>query len=126
MMPEQAIDPHSRTTGSALLALGFLSASGNNASSTLMMSSYGTSTLVMDARENQMDIHMLMGTLSLKWNDMDPTSLMNFDVKRELHGVTLTSLTGLLGGLGGIGDLTGGEDGGLLGGLPGGLGGLLT
>ncbi|MHA1902509.1 MAG: S8 family serine peptidase [Candidatus Thorarchaeota archaeon] len=123
---QDPIDPHSRTTGSALLALGFLSASGNNASSTLMMSSYGTSTLVMDARENQMDIHMLMGTLSLKWNDMDPTSLMNFDVKRELHGVTLTSLTGLLGGLGGIGDLTGGEDGGLLGGLPGGLGGLLT
>jgi hypothetical protein len=73
---QDPIDPHSRTTGSALLALGFLSASGNNASSTLMMSSYGTSTLVMDARENQMDIHMLMGTLSLKWNDMDPTSLI--------------------------------------------------
>jgi len=78
------IEPHNRTTGSALLALGFLSANGNNASSIMMMSAYGTSTLVMDSRSVYSDVHMLMGTLSLKWNDMDPTNLMNFDVKREL------------------------------------------
>jgi len=59
-----------------------------------------------------MDIHMLMGTFYLKWNDMDPTSLMNFEVKRELHSVTLEGLTGLLGGLlggaaGGLGDIGG-------------------
>ncbi|MHA1576536.1 MAG: S8 family serine peptidase, partial [Candidatus Thorarchaeota archaeon] len=118
------IEPHNRTTGSALLALGFLSANGNNASSIMMMSAYGTSTLVMDSRSVYSDVHMLMGTLSLKWNNMDPTNLMNFDVKRELHGVTMDALTGLLGGLGGLGGL--GDLGGLggdngtdpLGGLP--------
>ena len=120
---QDPVEPHARTTGSALLAFGFLSANGNNASSILMMSSYGTSTLVMDSRGGFMDIHMLMGTLYLKWNDMDPTSLMNFNVKRELHSVTLAGLTGLLGGLGGLGDT--GDLGGLggLGGLTGLLGG---
>ncbi len=115
------IDPHSRSTGSALLSFGFLGASGSNASSILMMSSYGTSTLVMDSRAGSMDIHMLMGTLYLKWNDMNATSLMSFDVKRELHSVTLAGLTGLLGGL------LGGADTGDLGGLGGigDLGGLL-
>lgn len=102
---QEPIDPMARTTGSALLSFGFLAASGNNASSILMMSSFGTSTLVMDSRGSNMDIHMLMGTFSLKWNDMDPTSLMSFNVKRELHSVTLEGLTGLLGGLGGVGDL---------------------
>ncbi|MCK5240388.1 MAG: S8 family serine peptidase, partial [Candidatus Thorarchaeota archaeon] len=119
-------EPHARTTGSALLAFGFLSANGNNASSILMMSSYGTSTLVMDSRSIYSDVHMLMGTLSLKWNDKDPTNLMNFDVKRELHAVTMAGLTGLLGGLGGLGDT--GDAGGLgglgdLGGIMGLLGG---
>ncbi|MHA1638110.1 MAG: S8 family serine peptidase [Candidatus Thorarchaeota archaeon] len=117
------IETHERSTGSALLALGFLSASGNNASSILMMSNYGTSTLVMDSRSAYMDIHMLMGTLYLKWNDNDPTSLMNFNVKREMHGVTMASLTGLLGSFGGVATDNGTDPLGGLGDLGGLLGG---
>jgi subtilisin family serine protease len=115
---QNPISPHSRSTGSSLLSFGFLSASGNNASSTLMMSSFGTSTLVIDSRHGYSDIHMLMGTLYMKWNDMEPTSLMNFDVKRELHAITLEGLTSLLSSLG----VSGGTSG--LGGL-GGLGGFV-
>jgi len=35
----------------------------------------------------------MMGMFSLKWNNMDPTNLMMFDVKRELHQVALSSAT---------------------------------
>ncbi len=83
------IDPHTRTPGLPLLSFGFLSASGADASTTLMMSSYGTSLLAIDSRPgSEMGVHFLMGTLSLRWNNMDPTSLLMFDVKRELHQVS--------------------------------------
>ena len=35
----------------------------------------------------------MMGMFSLKWNNMDPTNLMMFDVKRELHQVAMSTTT---------------------------------
>ncbi|MHA2211813.1 MAG: S8 family serine peptidase [Candidatus Thorarchaeota archaeon] len=85
-------DPVNRTTGMALIALGFLQAAAVDVSSIMMMSSFGTSIIVMDQRgESEMNIHLLMGMFSLRWNNMDPTNLMMFDVKRELHAVTMGS-----------------------------------
>ncbi len=55
-----------------------------------MMSSYGTTVVAMDQRGTEgMNIHLLMGMFSLKWNNMDPTNLMMFDVKREMHQVAM-------------------------------------
>ncbi|MFW9959959.1 MAG: S8 family serine peptidase [Candidatus Thorarchaeota archaeon] len=87
-------EPHNRTTGTPLLALGLVSASGTDASTTMLMSSFGTTIVALDTRNPQdSGIHLMMGMFSLKWNDMDPTNLMMFDVKRELHQVALSSAT---------------------------------
>ncbi|MDH4215069.1 MAG: S8 family serine peptidase, partial [Candidatus Thorarchaeota archaeon] len=86
--------PHNRTTGTPLLALGLVSASGTGASTTLLMSSFGTTIISLDSRNPQdSGTHLMMGMFSLKWNNMDPTNLMMFDVKRELHQVALSSTT---------------------------------
>jgi subtilisin family serine protease len=91
---QNPVTPHNRTTGTPLLALGLISASGNNASTTMLMSSFGTTIIALDQRNPQdSGIHLMMGMFSLKWNDMDPTNLMMFDVKRELHQVALSSAT---------------------------------
>lgn len=88
------IEPHERTTGAPLLALGLVSASGYDASTMMLMSSFGTSIVAIDTRNPQdSGIHMMMGMFTLKWNNMDPTNLMMFDVKRELHQVALASTT---------------------------------
>ena len=88
------IEPRTRTTGVPLLALGLVSASGYNASTMMLMSSFGTSIVAIDTRNPQdSGIHLMMGMFSLKWNDLDPTNLMMFDVKRELHQVALSSAT---------------------------------
>lgn len=87
---QEPIEPHLRTTGFPLIALGILSSAGNNASTSLMMSSYGTTVVAMDQRGTEgMNIHLLMGMFSLRWNNMDPTNLMMFDVKREMHQVAM-------------------------------------
>jgi subtilisin family serine protease len=87
---QEPIDPHLRTTGLPLIALGILNSAGNNASTSLMMSSYGTTVVAMDQRGTEgMNIHLLMGMFSLRWNNMDPTNLMMFDVKREMHQVVM-------------------------------------
>jgi len=87
-------DPYNRTTGIPLIALGLVSASGNDASTMMLMSSFGTSIVAVDTRNPQdSGIHLMMGMFSLKWNNMDPTNLMMFDVKRELHQVVLSSTT---------------------------------
>jgi subtilisin family serine protease len=89
---QQPIETHTRSPSLPLLSFGFLSADGKDASTTLMMSSYGTSLLAIDTRPgSEMGTHFLMGTLSLRWDDMDPTSLLMFDVKRELHQVSAAS-----------------------------------
>jgi len=86
------VEPYSRTTSTPLLALGLVTASGNGASTTLLMSSFGTTIVALDQRNPQdSGVHLLMGMFSLKWNNMDPTNLMMFDVKRELHQVALSS-----------------------------------
>ncbi|TFH08092.1 MAG: hypothetical protein E4H14_07135 [Candidatus Thorarchaeota archaeon] len=88
------VDPHNRTTGTPLIALGLVSASGYNASTMMLMSSFGTSIVAIDTRNPQdSGIHLMMGMFSLKWNNMDPTNLMMFDVKRELHQVAMSSTT---------------------------------
>ena len=88
------VEPHNRTTGTPLLALGLVSASGTDASTSMLMSSFGTTIVALDQRNPQdSGIHLMMGMFSLKWNDMDPTNLMMFDVKRELHQVALSSAT---------------------------------
>jgi len=85
---------HNRTTGTPLIALGLVSASGTDASTTMLMSSFGTTIIALDTRNPQdSGTHLMMGTFSLKWNNMDPTNLMMFDVKRELHQVALSSAT---------------------------------
>ncbi|MHA2359165.1 MAG: S8 family serine peptidase [Candidatus Thorarchaeota archaeon] len=87
-------DPHARTTGLPLLALGLISASGSNASTTMLMSSFGTTLVALDTRNPQdSGTHLMMGTFSLKWNNEDPTNLMMFDVKSELHQVASASET---------------------------------
>ncbi|TFF84595.1 hypothetical protein EU524_00840 [Candidatus Thorarchaeota archaeon] len=83
-------ESHARTTSTPLLALGFLSASGSSASTTMLMSSFGTTIAALDTRNPQdSGVHLMMGMFSLKWNNMDPTNLMLFDVKRELHQVVV-------------------------------------
>ena len=85
-------EPHTRTTGTPLLALGIISAAGNNASTTMLMSSFGTTIIALDSRNPQdSGVHMMMGMFSLKYNDMNFTNLMMFDVKRELHQVVTAS-----------------------------------
>ncbi len=87
-------EAHTRTTSTSLLALGILSATGSNASTTMLMSSFGTTIAAVDQRNPQdSGLHLMMGMLSLKWDNMDPTNLMLFDVKRELHQVAISSQT---------------------------------
>ena len=87
-------EPHTRTTSTPLLALGIVTASGSDASTTMLMSSFGTTIAALDSRNPQdSGIHLMMGMFSLKWNNMDPTNLMMFDVKRELHQVALAGTT---------------------------------
>lgn len=87
-------DPHARTTGLPLLALGIITASGTDASTTMLISSFGTTLVALDTRNPQdSGIHMMMGMFSLKWNNEDPTNLMMFDVKSELHQVVASSDT---------------------------------
>ncbi len=88
------IEPHNRTTGVPLLALGLVTATGYESSTSMLMSSFGTSIVALDSRNPQdSGVHLMMGMFSLKWNNMDPTNLMMFDVKRELHQVALSSAT---------------------------------
>jgi subtilisin family serine protease len=85
-------EPHTRTTGLPLLALGLITAAGTDASTTMLMSSYGTTLVALDQRNPQdSGIHLMMGMFSLKWNNEDPTNLMMFDVKTELHQVVSAS-----------------------------------
>jgi subtilisin family serine protease len=89
---QSPVTPHNRTTGTPLLALGLVTASGTDASTTMLMSSFGTTIVALDSRNPQdSGTHLMMGMFSLKWNNMDPTNLMMFDVKRELHQVALSS-----------------------------------
>lgn len=89
---EQPGQAENRTTGLPLLATGLLSASAQDASTTLLMSSFGTSVVAIDSRgESQSSIHQLMGMLWLRWNDNDPMRLMEFKVKREMHQVATES-----------------------------------
>ena len=91
-MRQTPVSPHNRTTGTPLLALGLVSASGRNASTTMLMSSFGTTVIALDSRNPQdSGTHLMLGMFSLKWNDMDPVNLMMFDVKRELHQVVMAS-----------------------------------
>ncbi|MFX1602585.1 MAG: S8 family serine peptidase [Promethearchaeota archaeon] len=84
------IDPHNRTTGTPLLALGIVTASGKGASTILLMSSYGTTVADLDTRAGQEpSIHIMMGMLALRWGNRSPTNLMEFDVKSEMHQVAL-------------------------------------
>ncbi|MHA2077257.1 MAG: S8 family serine peptidase [Candidatus Thorarchaeota archaeon] len=81
-------EAHQRTTGLPLLALGLITASGTDASTALLMSSFGTTLVALDERNPQdSGIHLMMGMFSLKWNNEDPTNLMMFDVKSEFHQV---------------------------------------
>jgi subtilisin family serine protease len=85
-------DPHDRITSLPLLALGLISASGTDASTTMLMSSFGTTLVALDTRNPQdSGIHMMMGMFSLKWNNEDPTNLMMFNVKSEFHQVVSSS-----------------------------------
>jgi subtilisin family serine protease len=89
---QSPVTPNNRTTGTPLLALGLVTASGTDASTTMLMSSFGTTIVALDSRNPQdSGTHLMMGMFSLKWNNMDPTNLMMFDVKRELHQVALSS-----------------------------------
>ncbi|TFG94737.1 hypothetical protein E4H12_14635, partial [Candidatus Thorarchaeota archaeon] len=91
---QNPIEPHSRTTGTPLIALGIVTATGYDASTTMLMSSFGTTIVALDTRNPQdSGVHLMMGMFSLKWNNMDPTNLMMFDVQRELHQVALSSAT---------------------------------
>jgi subtilisin family serine protease len=85
-------DAHQRTTGLPLLALGLITTSGTDASTTLLMSSFGTTLVALDERNPQdSGIHLMMGMFSLRWNNEDPTNLMMFDVKSEFHQVFSSS-----------------------------------
>ncbi|MGD9397025.1 MAG: S8 family serine peptidase [Candidatus Thorarchaeota archaeon] len=87
-------DSHARITSLPLLALGLITASGTDASTTMLMSSFGTTLVALDERNPQdSGIHLMMGMFSLKWNNEDPMNLMMFDVKSEFHQVVLSSLT---------------------------------
>ncbi|MHA3964417.1 MAG: S8 family serine peptidase [Candidatus Thorarchaeota archaeon SMTZ1-45] len=85
-------DPHTRATSLPLLALGLITASGTDASTTLLMSSFGTTLVALDERNPQdSGIHLMMGMFSIKWNNENPMNLMMFDVKSELHQVVSAS-----------------------------------
>jgi len=85
-------DPHTRITSLPLLALGIITASGTDASTTMLMSSFGTTLVAIDTRNpKDSGIHLMMGMFSLKWNNEDPTNLMMFDVKSEFHQVVSSS-----------------------------------
>ncbi|MFW9846922.1 MAG: S8 family serine peptidase, partial [Candidatus Thorarchaeota archaeon] len=87
---QNPIDPHNRTTGTPLLALGIVTASGANASTILLMSSFGTTVAGLDTRAGQdPSIHIMMGMFALRWANRSPTNLMEFDVKSEMHQVAL-------------------------------------
>jgi len=84
------IEPHNRTTGTPLLALGIVAASGKDASTILLMSSYGTTVAGLDTRPSQEpSMHIMMGMFALRWGNRSPTNLMEFDVKSEMHQVAL-------------------------------------
>ncbi|NWF94792.1 MAG: S8 family serine peptidase [Candidatus Thorarchaeota archaeon] len=84
------VEPRSRTTGLPLLALGLITSAGRASNTTLLMSSFGTTIVALDQRLGQdSGTHLLMGMFYLRWNNMEPTSLMMFQVKRELHQVHL-------------------------------------
>ncbi len=85
------IESHVRTTGIPLLATGMIIADSNGAQTTSLLSSYGTMVVALDQREDWSSIHLLMGLLYLRWNNGDPTSLMMFDVEREMHQVYTAS-----------------------------------
>ncbi len=85
-------NPVNRTTGLPLIAIGILGSSAANASSSIMMSSFGTTVMVMDQRrDEEMNMHLMMGMFSLKWNNMNPTDFMMFTVKSALHPVVMAS-----------------------------------
>lgn len=89
---QQPGQAQNRTTGSPLLATGLLTAAAEDVSTTLLMSSFGTSMVAVDDRgESSSSIHQLMGMLWLRWNDNDPMRLMQFQVKREMHQVATES-----------------------------------
>ncbi|MHA1926707.1 MAG: S8 family serine peptidase, partial [Candidatus Thorarchaeota archaeon] len=84
------IEPHNRTTGTPLLALGIVTASGTNASTILLMSSFGTTVAGLDTRAGQdSSMHIMMGMFALRWGNRSPTNLMEFAVKSEMHQVAL-------------------------------------
>lgn len=84
------IEPHNRTTGTPLLALGIVTASGANASTILLMSSFGTTVAGLDTRAGQdSSMHIMMGMFALRWGNRSPTNLMEFAVKSEMHQVAL-------------------------------------
>lgn len=85
------VETHTRTTGLPLLATGMVIADSNGAQTTGLLSSYGTMIVVMDQRDDMSSIHLLMGMFYLRWNNEDPTALMMFDVKREMHQVYAAS-----------------------------------
>ncbi len=86
--------PENRTTGTPLLAFGITNAAGRNASTTLLMSNFGSTLIALDDRGVQeTSLHLLMGMFSLKWNNEDPTNLLMFDIERELHQVAAAGTT---------------------------------
>ncbi|MFX1332704.1 MAG: S8 family serine peptidase, partial [Promethearchaeota archaeon] len=86
------IEPHNRTTGTPLLALGIVTAAGTDASTILLMSSFGTTVAGLDTRAGQdSSIHIMMGMFALRWGNRSPTNLMEFAVKSEMHQVALGS-----------------------------------
>ncbi len=94
MTKQDPIEPIDRTTGTPLLAFGIVSAQGQDASTTMLMSSFGTMVVALDQRgEEDPDTHLLMGMFSLRWNNHNPMNLMMFDVKRELHQVNVAGET---------------------------------
>ncbi|MHA1938838.1 MAG: S8 family serine peptidase, partial [Candidatus Thorarchaeota archaeon] len=67
------IEPHNRTTGTPLLALGIVTASGTNASTILLMSSFGTTVAGLDTRAGQdSSMHIMMGMFALRWGNRSP------------------------------------------------------
>ncbi len=89
---QSPVEPRIRTTGTPLLATGIVVADSDGATTTALLSSYGTMVAVLRTTDdNTTSIHLMMGTLSLRWNNLDPISLMMFDVEREMHQVYTSS-----------------------------------
>ncbi len=85
---QDPVEAMNRTTGIPLLALGLVSSQGASANTTVLVSSFGTMTAAIDQRgAEDSGLHLLLGMLSMRWNNMDPTNLMMFEVERELHQV---------------------------------------